>query len=1237
MCGTCGMGEECLGHFGHMELVQPVFNVECLKTTHRILRSVCAFCCALLNDDAQPNTQVGHRCRNCGEEQPIWRASGKKLGINSNLGTSKEYYIYPEFVERGEVITPMDVYNILRFIRHEDQIKLNCEHPHRYMWFPFIVPTHKIRPKRRRKDDHLTTRLKRILKINDKLKKLCSPEPPKANPIINLTQVINDGALADAGDYDDDEEEEEEEDVVAVAAADDDEEENDDDGEEENNDDEDENEEEEEEEEENEENENDDDDDDDEEEDEEEEKQATLANVYSTLANDEDNIEALGQYLLLCTCIGAYQTHKVKFNMYTKMTKETIRYRFQPDTKNGSSKKGRVRNTVLAKRIDYSGRMVISPCSENGAHINNVGVPLDACMILTFPERVNAYNIVQMTERVRNGPQKHPGAKYIEIGDEQIDLAYVDTNMIALEYGWIVHRHIVDGDLVLMNRQPTLHRQSIMCHRVMVNRRLQMHVIQIHVACTPPYNADFDGDAMVISVLQSHDERAEAQELMLVEKHICKEFFTPMIHFVQHTLAALYLFLQDTTILTRDMIFQIISSFKYTQPRIPTTSDEEDDDETPIRGEDVFSLFLPLELNVSFEGLEIINGIVQHGSRFNKRNLNGRGGLISCMYATMGSEYTGNFISDMYMAMETYLDVKGLSVTWHDCRLPQIPKPIETQITRGITWAEQHSTEATDDVDRSCEVLDGVRDIIAKWVESEMRTHPRNGLLEMVMSGAKGNVTNLVQISGIIGQQRNQAGTRYTPMVQYRDAYGELASSGFVRSSFVEGMHPLEAQHHLAAARVGIVDTCVKVSDTGYSQRKLAKALEDIVVNYDGTLTSEGDMVMSYLGYDAAPGEAIGVIAAQSIGEPLTQMTLNSFHYAGVFRAFTSGILRVVEIIHTSSKNSKSKRGPKTPAMIIVTRSPETPARYFYRVLFHEIVAEKTRNEFNVWVYTLKCGDPVEISEKVGADGYTATSVYSLHELSDDVVVYDSGLNVSSVAKLDTCRFISLGDDMATLLVKFRNVIDETQSYSTNILKVYQTLGVDAACELIFREFKQTMELSGVGAKDVYIRILSNWMTRDGTIRPFMYQNGIDQSKSVMKVASYERVMDTFFSAATTNATDGIDHSVTNAMVFGERVRLGTGFMDIIFPSSFCSSSSIKNEAVAVLKRRQRPPRLVYLAPNKLEDVLSSAAEHQIIAEKEFYSSRQQIETNNITTTTNTAMSVELDDDVYKNFQPTSP
>ncbi|MFW9944197.1 MAG: DNA-directed RNA polymerase subunit A', partial [Candidatus Sifarchaeia archaeon] len=261
-------------------------------------------------------------------------------------------------------------------------------------------------------------------------------------------------------------------------------------------------------------------------------------------------------------------------------------------------KEGRFRSNLSGKRVDFSARTVISP--DPNLSMNEVGVPEQIARILTIPQRVTEWNIEEMKELVFRGPDRHPGANYlIRTDGRRVDLRFVKERSIisdTIEPGFIVERHLDDGDIVLFNRQPSLHRMSIMAHEVRV---MPYRTFRLSLYVCPPYNADFDGDEMNLHVPQSEEARAEARVLMRVQEQILSpRYGGPIIGALQDYISAAFLLTRKSSLYTENQVNQLLATGQFTGELPPPAI------HSPVKlwtGKQIFSMFIPEGINISFK------------------------------------------------------------------------------------------------------------------------------------------------------------------------------------------------------------------------------------------------------------------------------------------------------------------------------------------------------------------------------------------------------------------------------------------------------------------------------------------------------------------------------------------------------------------------------------------------------------------------------------------------------------
>ena len=538
------------------------------------------------------------------------------------------------------------------------------------------------------------------------------------------------------------------------------------------------------------------------------------------------------------------------------------------------SKTGRVRANLMGKRVDYSARSVIT--SDPYIDIDQVGVPIKQARNLTVPVEVTPHNIEYLTKLVKNGRDVYPGANrlkrnvYINGKNvyRKIDLRY-RKQALKLNYGDIVERHIVDDDMVLFNRQPTLHKPSMMGHRVQVLDREDLHTFRMNVSVTKPYNADFDGDEMNFFLPQSVQAANELKYIANSKLQILNATdSSPIIGCIQDPISGGYLLSKTKYKFTSEEARMLLA---YTSV----------EDLSKIKkgnkysGHEIFSMIIPKginivrkkngEINYQIKNGEFLKGILDKGSLGPKKN-----SIIHYIWDKYGPGKTQKFIDDAQRLILNYLMFKGLTVGFQDTLLSEENQEEVHQIVNNkILELKLKMTEMENDIvkfnsDLFESIMLGELSTISSSIEKIMSNNitDENGLFVMIKSKAKGSLYNMQQMVGVLGQN-NVEGFRVQKKVQgrtiphfhYQDDTPE--ARGFVASSFLTGLKNYEFFFHTMAGRIGLIDTAIKTATTGYVQRRLIKALEDIRVCYDGTVRTASGTILQFLYGDNGVNQSV--------------------------------------------------------------------------------------------------------------------------------------------------------------------------------------------------------------------------------------------------------------------------------------------------------------------------------------------------------------------------------------------
>lgn len=520
-------------------------------------------------------------------------------------------------------------------------------------------------------------------------------------------------------------------------------------------------------------------------------------------------------------------------------------------------KEGRIRGTLMGKRVNFSGRTVITP--DPALELNELGIPIKIAKNITYPEIVTPENIERMRGYVKNGRDKYPGANFVFLTSRRntkdlisIDLRY-RKETVELNYGDVVERHMLTGDYILLNRQPTLHKLSMMGHKARVIDNTELNTYRLNVSAVGPYNADFDGDEMNVFRPQSIQSELELRKIANVRNHIIspKDSY-PIIGLIQDGLLGAYNLSDDNVKIPRNIALNLISY---------TTSDKFDEIEKKkeYTGKEIFSYILPKKINkkgkITIENGKLLKGKLTKSDLGDKNN-----SLIHLIWDEYGKKETKRFINDVQRLINNFNLHNGFTVGIGDTKISnkvkeEIEKYIESEKLKGkhiITEMENHS-ELLDEKMYENElkanmevVLQSVNKIVMKNLD------PYNNFNIMITSGSKGKPDNMGQMVGCIGQQSyegklapKKVNKRSLPYFHQND--DTSLARGFIHGTFGEGLEPKQFVMHNMSAREGLIDTAIKTSDSGYAERKLIKSLEDIMVKYDGTVRSSNNNIVQYI------------------------------------------------------------------------------------------------------------------------------------------------------------------------------------------------------------------------------------------------------------------------------------------------------------------------------------------------------------------------------------------------------
>jgi len=956
-------------------------------------------------------------------------------------------------------------------------------------------------------------------------------------------------------------------------------------------------------------------------------------------------------------------------------------------------KEGRFRGNLSGKRVDFSARTVISP--DPNLDINEVGVPVDIAARLTIPERVTEWNLEEMKKLIKNGPEEYPGALYIVRPDQRrVRLEFVaerESLSEAIQPGFIVERHIRDGDIVLFNRQPSLHRMSIMAHRVRV---LPYKTFRLNPCVCPPYNADFDGDEMNLHVPQGEEARTEARLLMQVQDQILSpRYGGPIIGAIRDSLSAAYLLTNNSTQLTKDQVSHLLIAANYEGP-LPEPAVKR-----PTKlwtGKQIFSLFLPKGFNFLSKSnicsvyecteckeekcpydayIVIKNGFLERGV-IDKASIGAEKSesLFHRIVKDYGPKTGREFLNSITKLLDRFMTSRGFTYAMDEL---DIPSSVRQKIQTAIGKAEDKVNSLIESYrNRTLERLPGqsleesleiyimnelsrARDLAGEYAD-EYFEMDNEGVI-MTRAGARGSMLNIGQMTACVGQQsirgkRILRGFRNRALSFFEQGDVGAEARGFVYSSYRDGLTPIEFFFHAMGGREGLVDTAVRTQQSGYMQRRLINALEHLRVEYDGTVRdSRGNIIQFKYGEDGVdtaksdhgkavnierlvdrvrlavekgsrasaqyvirkvneaekemtpllvnelkktlldaklakkavdevisqvadnykrslvePGEAAGIVSAQSIGEPGTQMTLRTFHFAGVREQnVTLGLPRLIEIVD-------ARKIPSTPMTIVYLdekhRASKEKAQEVATLLTHTTLGDIVTS-IESDITRMKIVATLNLRAMKERRIRTSEVKNAVKPAGCDVKIKGQKIEIKP-KEMEIAQFKRLAARIPVLhikgipAVKRALVMEEkgewvirtegsnleltiatqgvnpTRTITNNIHEVATVLGIEAARNVIIKEAMGVLEEQGLDVDVRHIMLVADAMTASGDVLQVGRHGVSGEKASTLAKAAFEITIPTIVDAAVRGTKDTL-RGVAENVIVGQQIPMGTGLIEV--------------------------------------------------------------------------------------------
>ncbi|KAF5723694.1 DNA-directed RNA polymerase III subunit RPC1 [Fusarium mundagurra] len=869
-------------------------------------------------------------------------------------------------------------------------------------------------------------------------------------------------------------------------------------------------------------------------------------------------------------------------------------------------KQGRFRGNLSGKRVDFSGRTVISPDPNLG--VDEVAIPQLVATNLTYPERVQRYNIEKLRQCVRNGPSIWPGAQQVikkEDGGYKMSLKFGNRDMVAksLTIGDVVERHIEDGDIVLFNRQPSLHKLSIMSHLVKVR---PWKTFRLNECVCNPYNADFDGDEMNLHVPQTEEARAEAINLMGVKHNLSTpRNGEPIIAATQDFITAAFLISSKDTFFDRKTFAYMCLHMLDNQTAIDLPPPAIVAPTALWTGKQLFNVLMrpnkqsPVQVNLdakckSFKArpgqcpdmdpndgwLVVRNSEVMCGQM--DKSTVGSGKKDSVFYVILrdfGPDHTVSTMNRLARLCARYLTNRGFSIGVGDV-FPTESLRTEKENLVSIAYRQsdklielfkQGKLEKASGCNMEQTLENSISGILSKVRQQAgeycIDTLSRNNApLIMAKSGSKGSDINVAQMVALVGQQiiggqRVPDGFQDRSLPHFHKNARQPPSKGFVKNSFYSGLEPTEFLFHAISGREGLVDTAVKTAETGYMSRRLMKSLEDLSTQYDDTVrTSSGSVVQFQYGADSldpvdmeGPTGPVQFYRTWTHAENLTWDNKEPSLSPDEVRTLCDSMLK-----------NERKRFPRRGLLNNEELGYEDGSDY--AIDEHESGRRFLQSiESHVEGLASNLSRPSDITISPGRIAIqlrpiTATPSRSKSAASNggDLLIRANFLRrtlplvpISGYPHAARALIETLDDNSHRVLVEGYGLRDcmategvvGTQVRTNSVMECGEVLGIEAARTTIVDEINAVMGYMGIDPR--HMQLLADVMSFKGEVLGITRFGLSKMRDSVLHLASFEKTPDHLFEAAAGMKADQIE-GVSEGIIMGQTMSVGTGAFQVV-------------------------------------------------------------------------------------------